>query len=65
MEDKLYYWLDVLKYTLMWLFGLGFVTVFIAPLYVYLLEEIGLFVYGIFVLLGITTKYLIDNSEKE
>lgn len=57
MNDKSNWVIDTIKYTLLWMFGLGIVTVFVVPLYSYLLETIGgWWIYLGFIVLGLLTK---------
>lgn len=55
---------DSIKYALVWMFGLGIVTVIIAPLYEYLLETIGGWVYLSFAILGVLTKLYFIKTQK-
>lgn len=56
--------IDVIKYSVIWMFFLGVTTVFIAPFYQYLLDTIGVWIYLVFILLGILTKKWLSISSK-
>jgi len=56
MNNKTDWITDVIRYSLLWIFGLGIVTVIVAPIYEYLVETIGGWVYTSFILLGVLTK---------
>lgn len=57
--------IDVIKYSIIWMVALGAATVFIVPLYIYLVDTIGGFIYLIFVLMGVLTKMFFQSILKE
>lgn len=56
MKDKSDWAMDIIKYSFLWMLGLGIAVVFVTPLYIYLLETMGGWVYLGFILLGFLTK---------
>lgn len=57
MKNKTGWIEDTLKYAFLWMIGLGIVTLIVAPIYTYLVEEaMGGFIYLGFIVLGFLTK---------
>ncbi len=66
MKDKSGWFVDTIKYSLLWVFGLGVATAVVVPFYGYLLDTIGGWVYLGFVFLGFLTKlYFVKKKAHE
>ena len=57
---------DIAKYSLIWIFALGIITIFIVPFYDYLINTMGGWIYLIYIILGILTKawFSLDKLNK-
>ncbi|MBI2024774.1 MAG: hypothetical protein HYT03_01615 [Candidatus Harrisonbacteria bacterium] len=63
MRNKSDWIVDTIKYSLLWMFGLGIATVIIVPFYEYLLKTMGGWIYLSFVVLGFLTKVIMLYRE--